>query len=61
MAISSVLAFTEPDQMEAAHVAVRSAEAIPTAREGLIWHVTRAELDQCLAGPRARRPSKTWG
>ena len=44
MGISSVLAFTEPDQMEAAHAASR-AEVMPTTREGLAWHVTRVELD----------------
>ena len=45
MAISSVLTFTEPDQMEAAHVASR-AEVVPIARERLTWHVTRVELDE---------------
>ena len=59
MAISSVLTFTEPDQMEAAHVAAR-AEVVPTARERLAWHVTRVELDDLWlvrvqeSGPRIR-------
>ena len=59
MAISSVLTFTEPDQMEAAHAAAR-AEVVPTARERLTWHVTRVELDDLWlvrvqeSGPRIR-------
>ena len=59
MAISSVLTFAEPDQMEAAHAAAR-AEVVPTAREGLAWHVTRVELDNVWlvrvqeSGPRIR-------
>ena len=59
MAISSVLTFTEPDQMEAAHAAAR-AEVVPTARERLAWHVTRVELDDVWlvrvqeSGPRIR-------
>ena len=59
MAISSVLTFTEPDQMEAAHAAAR-AEVVPTARERLAWHVTRVELDDLWlvrvqeSGPRIR-------
>jgi AraC-like DNA-binding protein len=59
MAISSVLAFDEPDQMEAAHAAAR-AEVVPTARKGLAWHVTRVELDNVWvirvqeSGPRIR-------
>jgi AraC-like DNA-binding protein len=69
MGISSVLAFTEPDQMEAAHVAAR-AEVVPTAREGLAWHVTRVELDNVRlvrvqeSGPRIRHvemdPERTF-
>ena len=59
MAISSVLTFTEPDQMEAAHVASR-AEVVPIARERLTWQVTRVELDDVWlvrvqeSGPRIR-------
>ena len=59
MAISSVLTFTEPDQMEEAHVASR-AEVVPIAREYLAWHVTRVELDDVWlvrvqeSGPRIR-------
>jgi AraC-like DNA-binding protein len=59
MAISSVLTFTEPDQMESAHAAAR-AEVVPTARERLAWHVTRVELDNVWlvhvqeSGPRIR-------
>ena len=59
MAISSVLTFTEPDQMEAAHTASR-AEVVPIARERLTWHVTRVELDDVWlvhvqeSGPRIR-------
>jgi AraC-like DNA-binding protein len=59
MGISSVLAFTEPDQMEAAHVDAR-AEVVPATREGLVWHVTRVELDNVRlvrvqeSGPRIR-------
>ena len=59
MAISSVLTFTEPDQMEAAHIASR-AEVVPIARERLAWHVTRVELDDVWlvhvqeSGPRIR-------
>ena len=41
MAISSVLTFTEPDQMEAAHVASR-AEVVPIARERLTWQLCHA-------------------
>jgi AraC-like DNA-binding protein len=58
MAISSVLTFAEPDQMEAAHAAAR-AEVVPTARD-LAWHVTRVELDDVWlvhvkeSGPRIR-------
>ena len=69
MGISSVLAFTEPDQMEAAHVAAR-AEVVPAAREGLVWHVTRVELDNVRlvrvqeSGPRIRHvemdPERTF-
>jgi AraC-like DNA-binding protein len=60
MAISSVLTYTEPEQMEAAHVAARAAEVMPIAREGLAWHVTRVELDNVRlvrvqeSGPRIR-------
>jgi AraC-like DNA-binding protein len=59
MAISSVLTFDEPDQMEAAHAAAR-AEVVSTARERLAWHVTRVELDNVWlvhvqeSGPRIR-------
>jgi AraC-like DNA-binding protein len=59
MAISSVLTFTEPDQMEAAHIASR-AEVVPLAREHLAWHITRVELDDVWlvhvqeSGPRIR-------
>ena len=59
MAISSVMTFTEPDQMEAAHIASR-AEVVPIAREHLAWHVTRVELDDVWlvhvqeSGPRIR-------
>jgi AraC-like DNA-binding protein len=69
MAISSVLTFTEPDQMEAAHVASR-AEVVPIARERLTWHVTRVELDDVWlvhtqeSGPRIRyvelAPTRTF-
>ena len=69
MGISSVLAFTEPDQMEAAHVAAR-AEVVPAAREGLTWHVTRDDLDNVRlvrvqeSGPRIRHvemdPERTF-
>ena len=58
MAISSVLTFAEPDQMEASHAAARS-EVVPTARD-LAWHVTRVELDDVWlvrvkeSGPRIR-------
>jgi AraC-like DNA-binding protein len=58
MAISSVLTFAEPDQMEAAHAAAR-AEVVPIARD-LAWHVTRVELDDVWlvrvreSGPRIR-------
>ena len=58
MAISSVLTYAEPDQMEAAHAGAR-AEVVPTARE-LAWHVTRVELDDVWlvrvkeSGPRIR-------
>ena len=44
MAIGSVLTFTEPDQMEAAHIASR-AEVVPIGSEHLAWHITRVELD----------------
>ena len=60
MAISSVLTYTEPEQMEAAHVAARAAEVMPIACEGLAWHVTRVELDNVRlvrvqeSGPRIR-------
>ena len=59
MAISSVLTYAEPDQMEAAHAAAR-AEVMPTAREPLAWRVTRVELDNLWlvrvqeSGPRIR-------
>ena len=59
----------EPDQMEAAHVAAR-AEVVPAAREGLIWNVTRVELDDVWlvhvqeSGPRIRHveldPERTF-
>jgi AraC-like DNA-binding protein len=58
MAISSVLTFAEPDQMEAAHAAAR-AEVVPIARD-LAWRVTRVELDDVWlvrvkeSGPRVR-------
>jgi AraC-like DNA-binding protein len=60
MAIGLVLTCTEPDQMEAAHAAARAIEVMPTAREGLAWHVTRVELDNLWlihvqeSGPRIR-------
>lgn len=40
--------------MEAAHAAARAIGVMPTAREGLAWHVTRVELDKPLVDPRAR-------
>jgi AraC-like DNA-binding protein len=58
MAISSVLTYAEPDQMEAAHAGAR-AEVVPTGRD-LAWHVTRVELDDVWlvhvqeSGPRIR-------
>ena len=60
MASSSVLTFTEPDQMEAAHAAARAIEVMPTAREPLTWRVTRVDLDNLWlvraqeSGPRIR-------
>lgn len=69
MAISSVLTFAEPDQMETAHVAAR-AEVVPTAREPLVWRVARVELGDVWlvsvqeSGPRIRYveldPSRTF-
>jgi AraC-like DNA-binding protein len=69
MAISSVLTFDEPDQMEAAHAAAR-AEVVSTAHERLAWHVTRVELDNVWlvhvqeSGPRIRHveldPERTF-
>ena len=59
MAISSVLTFAEPDQMESAHAAAR-AEVVPTGRDRLAWHVTRVELGNVWlvhvqeSGPRIR-------
>ena len=51
MAISSVLTYTEPEQMEAAHVAAQSCGGDANRRSrGLAWHVYTRRAGQCSAG-----------